>query len=138
MRSSLTVVAAVLTIVGYSLNDTIVVFDRIREGLKGYRNLTYGEILDRCINETLSRTLITSMTTLVVVLALLFLAGEVLFRFRSGAGAGVSWSEPTRSIYVAAAVLYLWQNKREAKSREEAAERAAKVTGRRSRRATKA
>ena len=126
---SLPVVAALLTIVGYSLNDTIVVFDRIREGLKGYRNLTYGEVLDRCINETLSRTLITSMTTLVVVLALLFLAGEVLFDFALALVLGI-FVGTYSSIYIAAAVLFFWQRKRDTKSQEEALSRAAKAGSR--------
>ncbi len=79
---SLVTIAALLTIAGYSINDTIVVYDRIREGReKKYRNLPLAEAVNRSINETLSRTLLTSLTTLVVVVSLLFLGGEILFDF---------------------------------------------------------
>jgi len=78
---SLPTVAAVLTIIGYSLNDTIVIFDRIRENLKKHRRLKYIEILDRSINETLPRTVMTSGTTLVVLLALAVLGGAVIREF---------------------------------------------------------
>jgi SecD/SecF fusion protein len=106
---TLPVVAAVLTIVGYSLNDTIVVFDRIREGLHSYKNMSYMEILNRCINETLSRTLITSITTLVVVLALLIFGGEVLFDFALALVIGIAVGTYS-SVFIAAAVLLVWQN----------------------------
>ena len=79
---NLVVVAALLTIAGYSINDTIVVYDRIREGReKKYRTTKLSEAVNRSINETLSRTLLTSLTTLVVVASLLFLGGEILFDF---------------------------------------------------------
>ncbi len=78
---SLPTVAAILTIIGYSLNDTIVIFDRIRENLKKLRRQPYMEILDRSINETLPRTVITSGTTLAVLLALAFLGGAVIREF---------------------------------------------------------
>jgi preprotein translocase subunit SecF len=78
---SLPTVAALLTIIGYSLNDTIVIFDRIRENLKKHRRLKYIEILDRSINETLPRTVMTSGTTLAVLLALAVLGGAVLREF---------------------------------------------------------
>ncbi|MHA1570029.1 MAG: protein translocase subunit SecF [Alphaproteobacteria bacterium] len=79
---NLVVVAALLTIAGYSINDTIVVYDRIREGLeKKYRNKPLAEAVNRSINETLSRTLLTSITTLIVVVSLLVLGGEILFDF---------------------------------------------------------
>jgi SecD/SecF fusion protein len=109
---TLPVVAAVLTIVGYSLNDTIVVFDRIREGLHSYKNMSYMEILNRCINETLSRTLITSVTTLVVVMALLIFGGEVLFDFALALVIGI-FVGTYSSVFIAAAVLLVWQNHRE-------------------------
>ncbi len=70
-----------MTIIGYSLNDTIVIFDRIRENLKKLRRQPYMEILDRSINETLPRTVITSGTTLAVLLALAFLGGAVIREF---------------------------------------------------------
>jgi preprotein translocase subunit SecF len=78
---SLPTVAAILTIIGYSLNDTIVIFDRIRENLKKHRRLPYIEILDRSINETLPRTVMTSGTTLAVLLALAIFGGAVIREF---------------------------------------------------------
>ncbi|MEC9068783.1 MAG: protein translocase subunit SecF, partial [SAR324 cluster bacterium] len=78
---SLTVVAALLTVVGYSLNDTIVVFDRIRENQGKYRKKPFEEMINLSITETLSRTLITSGTTLLVVLALFILGGEIIHDF---------------------------------------------------------
>ena len=78
---NLSTVAAVLTIIGYSINDTVVVFDRVRENLRRYKSLPTIEILDRSINETLSRTLLTSLTTLLALLALYILGGEVIRGF---------------------------------------------------------
>jgi preprotein translocase SecF subunit len=115
---SLAVVASVLTIVGYSLNDTIVVFDRVREGLKTYRRLPYEEILNRSINDTLSRTIITSGTTLLVVLSLYFIAGDVLKDFALALIVGIGVGTCS-SIWVASALVLDWQRRRE---RVEAAE----------------
>ncbi len=78
---NLSTVAAVLTIAGYSINDTVVVFDRVRENLRRYKKLSLPELLNRSINETLSRTVITSFTTLLALLALYFLGGEVIRNF---------------------------------------------------------
>jgi preprotein translocase subunit SecF len=78
---SLPTVAAILTIIGYSLNDTIIIFDRIRENLKKLRRLPYIEILDRSINETLPRTVMTSGTTLAVLIALAIFGGAVIREF---------------------------------------------------------
>jgi len=78
---SLPTVAAILTIIGYSLNDTIIIFDRIRENLKKLRRLPYIDILNRSINETLPRTVMTSGTTLAVLLALAFFGGAVIREF---------------------------------------------------------
>ena len=78
---SLSTVAAILTIVGYSLNDTIVVFDRIRENIKKYRKLDYIDLLNRSINETLPRTILTSATTVMTLFALFVLGGEVIRPF---------------------------------------------------------
>ncbi|HPR16770.1 MAG TPA: protein translocase subunit SecF [Candidatus Cloacimonadota bacterium] len=78
---SLTIVAALLTIVGYSLNDTIVVFDRIREDLRVFRKDSYSNVINHSINETLSRTIITSLTTFVVVLSLFLFGGTVIHDF---------------------------------------------------------
>jgi preprotein translocase subunit SecF len=70
---NLSIVAAVLTIVGYSMNDTVVIFDRVRENLKKYSSKTINEISNLSINETLSRTIITSLTTLLALLSIFFL-----------------------------------------------------------------
>jgi len=74
-------IAAFLTIVGYSLNDTVVVFDRIRENSKAYKQLAYADMVNRSLNDTLSRTVITSLTTLFVVVILFVFGGEVLKGF---------------------------------------------------------
>ena len=78
---NLTTVAAVLTIVGYSLNDTVVIFDRVRENLRRYKAMPIAELLDVSVNETLARTLMTSLTTLLALLSLYFFGGEVIRGF---------------------------------------------------------
>ncbi len=78
---NLSTVAAVLTIAGYSINDTVVVFDRVRENLRKYKKMPMPEILNNSVNQTLSRTIITSVTTLLALLALYFLGGEVIRDF---------------------------------------------------------
>lgn len=100
---SLTVVAALLTVVGYSLNDTIVVFDRIRENQGKYRKKPFEETINLSITETLSRTLITSGTTLLVVLALFLLGGEIIHDFAFALLVGVLIGTYS-SIYVASPV----------------------------------
>ena len=103
---SLTVVAALLTVVGYSLNDTIVVFDRIRENLGKYRKKSFEETINLSITETLSRTLITSGTTLLVVLALFLLGGEIIHDFAFALLVGVLIGTYS-SIYVASPLAVL-------------------------------
>jgi preprotein translocase subunit SecF len=105
---TLPVIAAFLTIVGYSLNDTIVVFDRIRENLKSMRRESYETAINRSINETLSRTLLTSLTTLIVVLALFFLGGEVIHDFAFALLIGIAVGTYS-SIFVASPILVIWQ-----------------------------
>lgn len=78
---NLSTVAAVLTIAGYSINDTVVVFDRVRENLRRYKKMPMAEVLNQSINETLSRTVVTSVTTLIALLALYFLGGAVIKDF---------------------------------------------------------
>ena len=78
---SLAVVAAFLTIVGYSLNDTIVIFDRIRENRKSLKNMRLYEVVNQSVNESLSRTVVTSLTTFFVVLVLFLFGGEVIHTF---------------------------------------------------------
>lgn len=101
----LTVLAAVLTIIGYSLNDTIVVFDRIRENARLLRDKNMIEIIDISITETLSRTIITSGTTMLTVLSLLFFGGPMIFGFSFALTIGIVVGTFS-SIYVAAALAY--------------------------------
>jgi preprotein translocase SecF subunit len=106
---NLPVVAALLTIVGYSLNDTIVVFDRIREDLKIYRRETYGNVINHSINETLSRTIITSLTTFLVVLSLYLFGGTVIHDFAFALLIGVVVGTYS-SIFVASPLLVEYFN----------------------------
>jgi preprotein translocase subunit SecF len=96
----LTVLAAVLAVIGYSLNDTIVVFDRIRENFRRLRKETPFEVFNVSINETLSRTMITSFTTMLVLLALFFLGGELIHSFATALIVGI-FVGTYSSIYVA-------------------------------------
>jgi preprotein translocase subunit SecF len=105
---SLPIVAALLTIAGYSLNDTIVVFDRIRENIGRFRRKKLEEILNTSINQTLSRTILTGVTTLVVLVALFFLGGTVIHDFAFALIVGVVVGTYS-SIYVASPVLLLWE-----------------------------
>jgi len=111
------VVAALLTIVGYSLNDTIVVFDRIREKLRTLRRVPFSEVVNIGINETLARTLITSLTTLIVVLALLLIGGTVIFGFALALTVGV-FVGTYSSIFVASPILVAWRNWSERRGRQ--------------------
>jgi preprotein translocase subunit SecF len=104
---SLAVVAAFLTIIGYSLNDTIVVFDRIRENLQIRRKMVYIKTLNMSINETLSRTIITSISTLIVVLSLYLFGGEVIRDFAFALIIGVLVGTYS-SIFIASPVLIEW------------------------------
>ncbi len=108
LEVSLAVVAAFLTIVGYSLNDTIVVFDRIRENLKVMRRETMENIFNYSLNQTLSRTVITSVTTLIVVLVLFFIGGEVIHDFSFALIIGVIIGTYS-SLYVASPLVLEWQ-----------------------------
>lgn len=96
----LTVLAAVLAVIGYSLNDTIVVFDRVRENFRTMRKGTAIEIFNRSLNQTLSRTLMTSLTTLLVLVTLFFLGGELIHEFATALIVGVVIGTYS-SIYVA-------------------------------------
>jgi preprotein translocase subunit SecF len=100
----LTVLAAILAVIGYSLNDTIVVFDRIRENFRKIRKGGAKQVIDTSLNETLSRTIITSLTTLLVLLALFILGGELIHGFATALLAGVIIGTYS-SIYVASSVL---------------------------------
>jgi len=100
----LTVLAALLAVIGYSLNDTIVVSDRIRENFRGERGFESEEIVNRSINQTLSRTLITSFTTLLVLMALFFFGGEMIRGFSQALIIGVLVGTYS-SIYIVANML---------------------------------
>jgi preprotein translocase subunit SecF len=106
MEFDLTIVAAILTIIGYSLNDTIVVYDRIRENLKKYRKMPIPELLDLSVNETLSRTVMTSGMMLIALTALLTLGPKVIFGFSAAITMGI-FVGTYSSIYMAAPIL-IW------------------------------
>ena len=101
---NLSIIAALLTIVGYSLNDTVVVFDRVRENLRSYKSKPLIEILNLSMNNTLSRTIMTSLTTLLALLALFFVGGDVIRGFTFAMIWGVIVGTYS-SIFVAAKVL---------------------------------
>ena len=101
---NLSIVAAILTIVGYSMNDTVVIFDRIRENLKKYSKITISDISNQSTNETLSRTLITSVTTLLALFSIYFFGGSILKGFSFAMIIGVIVGTYS-SIFVAAPVL---------------------------------
>ena len=104
LEINLSIIAAILTIVGYSMNDTVVIFDRVRENLRKYDNLQINEISDISINETLSRTLITSITTLLALSAIFIFGGEVLKGFSFALIFGVLIGTYS-SIFIATPVL---------------------------------
>ena len=106
LEVSLTVVAAILTVIGYSLNDTIIIFDRVREDLRKGRKETLYQTLNRAINETLPRSILTHATTLAATLALLFFAGEVIRPFAWVMAFGI-FTGTFSSIYIAGPTL-LW------------------------------
>ena len=104
LEINLSIIAAVLTIVGYSMNDTVVIYDRIRENLNKYTKLNISETANLSINETLSRTIITSLTTLLALLSIYILGGEILRGFSFAMILGVLIGTYS-SIFVAAPVL---------------------------------
>jgi len=106
LEFDLNIVAALLTLIGYSLNDTIVVYDRIRENLKKYRKMPMPELLDLSVNETLARTIVTSLSMLITLLALLLLGPDVIFGFTAAITFGI-FVGTYSSIYMAAPIL-IW------------------------------
>lgn len=110
MEFSLPIIAALLTIIGYSLNDTIIVFDRIRENSSHAAKKTLEKIINRSINETLSRTVLTSLTTLIVLLSLFFLGGEIIHDFAFAMITGVIIGTYS-SIFVASPMLLITARK---------------------------
>ncbi len=107
LEINLSIIAAVLTIVGYSMNDTVVIYDRIRENLNKFTKFNILEISNLSINETLSRTIITSLTTLLALFSIYFLGGEILRGFSFAMILGV-FIGTYSSIFVAAPVLKLF------------------------------
>jgi len=107
---TLVIVAAFLTIIGYSLNDTIVVFDRIRENLRRKAKFSTIDIINASINQTLSRTLLTSGTTLLVVVALFFFGGEIIHDFSFALLVGV-FIGTYSSIFIASVFLVYWDSR---------------------------
>ena len=104
LEINLSIIAAVLTIVGYSMNDTVVIFDRVRENLRKYSDIKIYELTNISINETLSRTIITSLTTLLALLSIFFFGGEILKGFSLAMIFGVVFGTYS-SIYIANTVL---------------------------------
>ncbi len=108
---TLPIIAALLTIIGYSLNDTIIVFDRIRENMRKLHRQPLAAIINQSINETLGRTILTSLTTLFVVVALFLLGGGIIHDFAFAIIVGVLIGTYS-SIFVASAILLLWQGRK--------------------------
>ena len=117
LEFSLNMVAAILTVIGYSMNDTVVVFDRLRENLRKYKTMPLREVIDLSINETLSRTVITGVTAIMVLAALAVFGGEALFGFSVALMFGIIVGTYS-SIYVGAPVILLWGVKRGGSSDE--------------------
>ena len=104
------IIAAILTIIGYSINDSIVVSDRIRENIKLLRKVKFGELVNRSINDTLGRTIITSLTTLFVVLVLFFLGGRIIHDFSLALIIGIITGTYS-SIFVVAPIVVAWEKR---------------------------
>ncbi len=127
---SLTVIAALLTLVGYSMNDTIVIFDRIRENLKLMRRTELEPLINTSINQTLSRTVLTSGLTFLTVLSLWLFGGEVLNGFSFAMVVGVIVGTYS-SIFVASPILIWWQGFTERRKAARATVVVKETTGRR-------
>jgi len=111
LEFSLNMVAAILTVIGYSMNDTVVVFDRLRENLRKYKTMPLREVIDLSVNETISRTIITGFTAVMVLAALAFLGGEALFGFSVALMFGIVVGTYS-SVFVGAPIILLWGVKR--------------------------
>jgi len=118
LEFNLSIIAALLTIVGYSLNDTVVVYDRIRENIRKYRKMPLEELIDLSLNQTLSRTTMTSFTTLLALLSLLFFGGEVIRGFTAAMTWGIVVGTYS-SIFIASPMLPMLNVRRDAMIREE-------------------
>lgn len=111
LEFNLNMVAAILTVIGYSMNDTVVVFDRLRENLRKYKTMPLSDVIDLSINETLSRTIITGVTAIMVLAALALFGGVALFGFSIALMTGIIIGTYS-SVYVAAPIILLWGVKR--------------------------
>lgn len=111
LEFDLTIIAALLTIIGYSMNDTVVVFDRLRENLRKYKRMPLGELVDLSLNETLSRTIITGCTALMALIGLYYFGGEGLRGFAIAMIFGILIGTYS-SLYVAAPAVLIWGVKR--------------------------
>ncbi len=111
LEFGLNMVAAILTVIGYSMNDTVVVFDRLRENLRKYKTMPLGEVIDLTINEILTRTIITGLTAVMVLAALAYFGGEALYGFSIALMFGIVVGTYS-SIYVGAPIILLWGVKR--------------------------
>ena len=111
LEFSLNMVAAILTVIGYSMNDTVVVFDRLRENLRKYKQMPLREVIDLTINEILTRTIITGFTAVMVLAALAYWGGPALFGFSIALMFGIVCGTYS-SIYVGAPIILLWGVKR--------------------------
>jgi preprotein translocase SecF subunit len=111
LEFTLTIIAALLTIIGYSMNDTVVVFDRMRENLRKYKKKSLADVVDLSVNETLSRTIMTGVTTLMALGGLMFLGGDSLFGFAFACFFGIVIGTYS-SVYVAAPAVLIWGVKR--------------------------
>lgn len=111
LEFSLNMVAAILTVIGYSMNDTVVVFDRLRENLRKYKTMPLRDVIDLSLNETLSRTIITGVTAVGVLAVLAIFGGEALFGFSIALMFGIIIGTYS-SIYVGAPIILLWGVKR--------------------------
>ncbi len=111
LEFSLNMVAAILTVIGYSMNDTVVVFDRLRENLRKYKTMPLREVIDLSINETLSRTVVTGITAVMVLAVLAIFGGAALFGFSIALMFGIIIGTYS-SIYVGAPIILLWGVKR--------------------------
>ncbi len=111
LEFTLTMIAAILTIIGYSMNDTVVVFDRLRENLRKYKKMPLRDVIDLSINETLSRTIITGVTAILALSGLAIFGGEALRGFSIAMIFGIIIGTYS-SVYVASPIILLWGVKR--------------------------
>lgn len=114
LEFNLTSIASILTIIGYSINDSVVIYDRIRENLQKYKKINLGELINTSTNSTLSRTVLTASATLVSLLALIFYGGEVLFSFSTATFFGILIGTYS-SIYISAPILLYFDPRKKTK-----------------------